>query len=197
MIDILKIKENFMLESEKFTFKLISEDILEEYIEIMRSDFYNEFLDFKFNKDITKKELVSLMKNKAKQYKNNDKAIREFRFIVLNSEKHIIAGFTLFFKDNINELEKISVGDMEIAYFVTPENQGQGIASRMLYRIFARLAYLGYGNRCVVVNVQSINNKSLNLLKKLNFKTIKKYRGKFGTNIQLTRLVDLSGRMVC
>lgn len=190
MINIIEIKENFIVNYNELRIRLISNDILEEYISIMRSNFYNKYLDFNFSSDISKEKLLSLMKNKIEQYDNNSLSIREFRFVILNSEKHIVAGFTLYVNDRDIKERQIRKGDLEIAYFVVPEYQRRGIASNIICRILGKLKYLGYGSSTILAHVQYRNNKSLNMLKKLHFKKFKKYRGKFGVNLELRRYIE-------
>ena len=173
MINIIDIKENFIISNNEFCVKLISYDILEEYIDILRSDFYNEFLDFKFNSDVSEEKLLDILNTKVEQYTKNDLNTREFRFIILNSKKQIIAGFTLYVNDKDIKEQQLRKGDLEIAYFVMPEHQRKGIASNMLHRILSKLTYLGYGSRTILAHVQYKNNKSLNMLKKLQFKKYK------------------------
>lgn len=195
MINIIDIKENFIISNEEFCVELISYDTLEEYINILRSDFYNEFLDFKFNSSISREKLLNLLNTKVEQYIKNDLNTREFRFIVLNSKRQIIAGFTLYINDKDIAETQIRTGDLEIAYFVMPEYQRKGIASNIIYRLIAKLKYLGYGSNIILAHVQYRNNKSLNMLKKLQFKRFNKYRGKFGVNLELRRYIDNNRRL--
>ena len=178
MIDIFTIKDNFIINDKDVKAELISNNILSEYIDILRSDFYNEYLDFKFNSDISEEKLIYEMKNKIEQYDKYDINIKEFRFVILDSNRHIIGGYTLH------------IGfEIEIAYFVIPEYQGKGIASKALYGVISKLKYLGYNNYIVKLNIQEKNSKSLRLARKMQFKVCKKYKGRFGTNIELKRFV--------
>lgn len=177
MTSIINLKEQFTVNNKEFYIKLIHCDIIEQYVDILRSDFYSEFLDFKFNRDISKEDLISSMNNKAEQYTKSNGSIKEYRFIVLNNKEQIVAGFTLYMSEK----------HIELAYFVVPEYQRQGIAFNMLSRIIDKLSNIGYADKTLIANVQYNNIKSLNLLQKLQFVKYKKYRGKFGTNIKLIR----------
>lgn len=180
MNSIINIEEKFIINDKYFYIKLVSCDIVEKYVEILRSDFYNEFLDFNFNKDISKELLISSINSKAEQYTKNNSSIKEYRFVVFNNIEQIVAGFTLYISGK--DMENI-----EVAYFVLPEHQGQGIAFNMLSKIIDMLTIIGYKDKTLIANVQSKNVKSLNILKKLQFEKYRNYRGKFGTNIEFRR----------
>jgi RimJ/RimL family protein N-acetyltransferase len=179
MIDIFKIKEKFIVKDKNYKTKLLSYDILYEYVGILRSEFYNEYLDFKFYEEFTDSVLADIMLSRVNHYENNTEGTNEFRFVITDSNERIIAGYTLY--RDLNEIE--------LAYFVLPEFQGKGVAKNMIADIISKLQSIVCKGTILKVNIQSKNTKSIKLVEKCGFKKRKRYRGRFGYNIEFVKVL--------
>ncbi|MBO5386751.1 MAG: GNAT family N-acetyltransferase [Lachnospiraceae bacterium] len=169
-IDILL--ELLPIKCSGYTIDLLTFTYMDSYVQNLLSDYYNEFLDYKFNQDMTedtiREELYKLIVGYRLKLKNSSEAR-----IILTKDNELIGGCTLTEKEN----------DITMAYFIIPEYHKNGLATLMLTEIIQSLIMSRIRFDRILVKIQSINKASLALAKKLGFKEIYKENGVYTTNI--------------
>lgn len=154
---------------------LISFNDIEWYISNCRKAYYEEYLDFKFSKDITKDKLRETLYNLVVSYRLNIKSYGEARLLlrdIYNNE--IYGGCTIFEREN---------STIEIAYFIIPKYQGKGIGKKMLFNLCKALANSSIQFNKITLIIRYDNYNSLALAKSVGFKKLSEFQGKYKKNI--------------
>lgn len=158
----------------------ITLDDLDVYCDILRSDFYNKYMDFSFKHDITLSKLKGILYNNILFNKMNTPNTYEARLILKDIDnQHIIGGCTIFEKDAGTVLE--------IAYFILPEYQGHGEALEMLKVLLKVLSASNIKFTRFRAITQDINMGSVKILDKLSFNVIRTFNGKVTKNLVFER----------
>lgn len=122
--------------------------------------YYNEYLDFDFANDVTEERFKAILKNLVVGYKNKLSTYGEARMLLKDENNNIIAGCSF--------IERID--DIEIAYFVLPNYQHQGIAYEMLDKFISTLSKSNFPYKRIISVVREDNIQSIKLMEKLGFK---------------------------
>lgn len=155
---------------------VINTNNLNDYIEIITSDFYNEFLDYDFRKDINKKILYNTLDNSVKLYKIKSDNVIDIRMLLKDTDTHkIVGGCSVIRKDKTS-------GILELAYFILPVYQGHNEAFKMLSKLLEVLEESSIDFKYTSAVVQDINVRSINLLEKLDFYVCDNIKGRHTLN---------------
>lgn len=155
-------------------------DELDKYCDILRSDFYNKYMDFSFKQDISFNKLEDILHNNILFNKMNTPNTYEVRLILKDTtNQHIVGGCVIFEKDD----EAI----LELAYFILPEYQGHYEALEMLNRLIKVLGDSDIKFCKFRAITQDINIGSIKTLEKLSFNIDRTFIGKVTKNLVFER----------
>lgn len=138
--------------------EILTMGYLDWYVDNCRSDYYNQYTDFNFC-SISRKQLKDTIANMINSYANKISNQCEARVVLKNKNK-ILGGCTIFEKNN---------GEIEIAYFVIPEEQHKGIAYEMIHNLLNNINKSSIPFNKFIVSIQSCNKISIRLAEKLGF----------------------------
>lgn len=157
------------IETEKCLVRRLEHRDIDWYVLIMKSQFFNEYLDNKtinISEETLKKQLINLLW----RYKYDKETLKVARTVVLKNTSYI--GGLSFFDD---------LGSLFIGYWILPEFQGQGYGFEVL-RIGTMLG-VEAGYKSIKLMIREDNIKSLNLARKAGYKCVKRVKGREGMNL--------------
>ena len=158
--------------------EFLSLDDLNKYVNNCRLEYYNEFMDFNFKADVTKRKLTNIIYDIVIVQKIKEKSRYEARLVLKDIKKNkIIGGCTIF--------EKVVADTIELAYFIVPEYQHRGLGAEMLSNIMSAMKESDIAFNKLVVTIRYDNVRSLQLVKNLGFKELAVENGKYKKNIIL------------
>lgn len=166
------IYDIFPINYNNYELKLLTFELVDEYCNILVSDYYTEFMDdMKCDISLINEYAESMKELCWCYYKRH--SMKKFRFVLVNN-KHIIGGMTVSF---CNET------DIEISYFVNKNMSGQHIASNMLRKALTLIDNSAIQFDRYIAIIREDNIKSINLVKSIGFKEKEKYLGKVRYNL--------------
>lgn len=155
---------------------IITIEDLNAYIDILTSNFYNEFLDYNFKKDISKENLYKALECSTKHYEIKSDKVIDVRLLLKDVDTHeIIGGCSVICKDK-------ELGVLELSYFIMMEHQGHNEAYYMVDSLINMISKSDMKFNYISAVVQSINVRSIKLLGKLGFKLVNTVKGKHTLN---------------
>lgn len=162
----IKFRDNLQID-------LVTMELLDEYIEILRTPYYENYLDFKFS-DIDKYELTTLMKQQISNNLQNKKTLNEWRLLITNVKTNeIIGGCTIFLVPYSK--------NVEMAYFILPKYTKNGLCKHML-KILIDILYKNKDVDNIELIIREDNISSIKVAESLNFKLINTEIGKYKLN---------------
>lgn len=166
MTDIYSL---FPIEVNDKTLSIISTNDIKRYSLNLKEDYFNEYLDFKFN-EISLQQITDTITNLVRRYKRKDTTCKEIRLVLKTKLGILCGGCTIFIYSDI----------IEIAYFILPKFQGSGLGYEMVKCLVNQLMCL---SKPLEIRVQSINKASISLAKRLGFIEYRREQGKYVENI--------------
>ena len=152
---------------------IISFEDMDWYLNNCVQDYFEEYLDFKFSKDIKYENLQSALYKIIVGYKLKIEEYGEARLLLKDlNTKEIYGGCTIFERGN----------NLELAYFIIPKYHNKNIATSMLREVINALAISDIQFNKFVLTVREDNIASLKVAEKLNFKFSHEYSGKYKIN---------------
>lgn len=164
MKHIKKFKKIFPLQVGNLTIRIIEEQDIRWYIDNIKSDYYNEYSDYKYTpeyEDFIENKIQNIVKLASLGVDSPD----ELRFTLEVNGKQA-GGFS------INELNS---NTLKVSYFITPDNQHKSLAYTMLNELIKTLRNTKY--KYIMANIQCINEHSIKLVERLGFKEVQRYQG--------------------
>lgn len=158
MLHINELLEILPINCKSGRIEILTMKYLDWYVDNCRKDYYNQYTNFNFC-SIPRKQLKDTIKNMINSYDNKVRDKCEAR-VILKNNNIIIGGCTIF------EIDKENI---ELAYFVIPEQQHKGIAYDMLYNLIKSISISNISFKRFILTIQSCNKISIKLAEKLGF----------------------------
>lgn len=176
MKNIRKIKTYFPICYDNYKLDILSSEDLNWYVNNCRKKYYEEYLDFKFSTDISKRQLTEVIHNMILSYKLNIDTSCELRVLLKNiTTGEICGGCTIF--------EKSEGRQVELAYFIVPKYQGKNLCVDMIKHTIDMIK--SYNDKCeeIVLTIRYDNQASINIANRLGFYEKTRDKGRFKENI--------------
>lgn len=159
-VSIKQILSIFPINYSDRKIELITEERIDEYIDILMSDYFNEELYNKFNEQFSKEELKSILVHRIRRYDKFSGSAKEYRTIIVDKDtNNIIGTLTVYFHGS----------GVEIAYFTKKEYQRHGEMYSAIKNLLTQLKSLGLNIGYIDAHVRVENKSSIGLLNKLGF----------------------------
>ena len=159
----------------KYSLRMLTFKDLDWYIHNCREPYYNKYLDFSFAKDVAQDKLQSIFYNLVVGYAIKATNVSEARLVLVdNKSNEIIGGCTIFEKEHKKEYE--------IAYFIIPKMQCNGLGESLLLSLMSAMKFSILKFEHIDAIVMSSNTASIKLLEKTGFKKTCEYVGRRGIN---------------
>lgn len=178
MKHVKEIKSLFPISLGEDTIRLIELGDLDIYVDLLQSDYYNEYLDNKFNV-LPKHVLMHMMEKVINNTNNNVQDRSQVRLVLVNKDNKILGGMSLF---NISSTDNY----MEIAYFVDCNEQHKGYCYNMVRSVLNKLNELDIGIRGYKLSIHESNAASLRLASRLGFSESERIVGLQEMNLIMT-----------
>ena len=170
LIDILPVK------CKNGSLNILTFDDMDWYIRNCKQHYYEEYLDFKFSSDITDSKLREAIYNMIIGYKLKIPSRYEARLLLKDKSYGVIyGGCTVFERNNTSEIE--------VAYFILPEYQGNNIGTDILKNICIVLKKSLVPFEKIILTIRYDNKASIRVAEKVGFKLLSEVQGKYKRNI--------------
>lgn len=176
MIHIKELTDILPINCKSGSLNLLTFDDMNWYIKNCKQPYYEEFLDFKFSSDITDSKLREAIYNMIIGYKLKVTSRYEARLLLKDRDSNrIYGGCTIFERNNTS--------DIEIAYFVLPEYQGNNIGTDILKSTCKALKESELPFEKLLLTIRYDNKASIRVAEKAGFKFLSEVEGKYRRNI--------------
>jgi RimJ/RimL family protein N-acetyltransferase len=177
MISIKKLSKILPIKYNGLTLDLLTLEDLDWYLKNLRSPYYEKYLDFKFSKDISSKELREAISNMIVSYQLKIESPCEARFLLKEDDTNTIIGGCTVFERNTHP------DSVEIAYFIIPEYQNRNMGYHMVKNLCQAMNQTDMQFKKIEAVVRSDNAASINMLSNLGFREKCREHGKYRENI--------------
>lgn len=146
------------------------------YIDNLKKSYYEQFMDFKFSSDIQDKKLRNVIYNMILGYKLKTQSTYEARMLLKSKDGYTIyGGCTIFEKGNCD--------DIELAYFILPQYQGNGLGTTLLKEVCKSLDNSSIPFKRLLLTIRCDNMASIYVAEQAGFRRLQEVRGKYKRNI--------------
>lgn len=176
MIDIEELCDVLPIEFNDKVLNCLSYDDIGWYIENCRKPYYEEFMDFKYSRDITKYKMHKALTSLVRSYNTRFKAKYEVRMLLKDKNTQEIYGGMIL--NDIRDNNRL-----EISYFIVPKYQHQHLAEEMVGNFIKVINNSSIRFEGLEAIIQSGNKASIGLVEKLGFKNTASLKGKYTMNL--------------
>lgn len=176
MVDIEELCEVLPIEFNNKVLNYLSYDDIGWYIENCRKSYYEEFMDFKYSKDITKYRMRKALISLVRSYNTRLKTKYEVRMLLKDKNTQEIYGGMILtdIRDN---------NRLEISYFIIPKYQHQHLAEEMVSNFIRVINGSNIRFEGLEAIIQNCNKASIKLVESLGFKNTASLKGRYTMNL--------------
>lgn len=175
MHNIKQLSNLLPIQYDNKVLNLISFNDIDWYVNNCREYYYEQYLDFKFSKEISIDKSKEALYNIIVSYKLKTETNVEARLLLKDINTNEIYGGCTIFERNNNS-------DLEIAYFVLPKYHNKNICTDMLKHIIYALQSSDINFNKILLTIREDNIASLKVGNKLRFRKLADVKGKYKTN---------------
>lgn len=173
MYKINELKKLLPFNIDNIKLELLTYSDIDWYIEIVKQDFFNKYIDNRFT-DTSKEYLRFKLFNLAMSYKTGVKVQGEARLIIKDAvTNERIGGCTLF---------EVEDNTIEIGYWIIPAFQNKGIAKKLIYNIKDLVFRLSKIDT-IKLTIREDNIVSIIIAEKCGYKKMGDFLGKYKKNL--------------
>ena len=175
-IKMRELSRKLQAKNNKIKLVQLSMENISWYTDKVTMDFFTEFSDAKNVKRMSKAEIEVKLMALAYTYNLNIDFKYDYRTIIVDAVTNKPVGGITFFP--------IEFGEIELGYWIIPEEQHKGYAIDALKLAIIQLfsSFSSGDIKSIKLCIQSLNTKSIKLAERLNFKREGQFNGKFCVN---------------
>lgn len=172
--DYIKLAHNICIIHKEFKIIPLTLNYISEYVSILKEPEFYEYMDSKEIASMDFNLAIELLSKRCINPKSN-RIDTEIRLMIYDETNKRIAGSLV--------IQKPIQTSIEIGWYIHKDYTGKGLGTQIILKLIDYIFDNMPSINSIIAEVQSINNKSIHIVKKLGFKEKSRYEGPCTTNI--------------